>query len=186
MNRYNLTCDDLFFREQMNRGITCDEWALQHQSRSDADELLLVDPAYEEWGREYDAVTAKLRQEEDMNINDVYQGSSDFLKAADLKGKGVKLVISKVDMQEFDEKGDSGPYKAKKLILSFEGTEKQMVCNKTNGRSLGAVFGDETDTWIGKEIKLFTAQVDYQGTQVPAIRVQVEMAEESFDDDIPF
>lgn len=172
----------------MNRfeGITCDEWAHQQSPRSVADELLRVDPEYLEWGREYDAVTAKTRQEEDMNINDVYTGSSDFLKSADLKGKGVKLTIAKVGVQEFDEKGDSGPYKAKKLILGFEGTEKEMVVNKTNGRAIGAMYGDETDSWVGKELKLYTAMVDFQGSQVPAIRVQVDMPETDFDADVPF
>ena len=150
---------------------------------SEAEDLLRLDPEYEKWADEYDAVTAR---ERDMNINDVYQGASDFLKASDLKGKGVKLTISKVGVQEFDEKGDSGPYKAKKLILSFEGTEKELVLNKTNGRAIGAMYGDETDGWIGKQIKLYTAMVDFQGSQVPAIRVQVDIPETDFNDDVPF
>ena len=160
------------------------ELAFEVNPPSEAEELLRLDPEYEKWGDDYDAVTAKMRN--DMNINDVYAGASDFLKAADLRGKPVKLTIAKVGVQEFDEKGDSGPYKAKKLILSFEGTEKELVVNKTNGRAIGAMFGDETDNWIGKEIKLYTAMVDFQGSQVPAIRVQVDMPETDFDDSIPF
>ena len=163
------------------------EWAFQQSPRSIADELLRVDPEYENWGREYDAVTAKLRQEEDMKIDNIYQSDSDYLKAADLKGKGAKLTISQVDVKEFDEKSQDGrAYQAQKIILSFAKTPKQLVVNKTNARSIAAMHGDDTDDWVGKEIKLFTAQVDFQGTQVPAIRVQVDMPEESFDDDLAF
>ena len=163
------------------------EWAFQQSPRSIADELLRVDPEYLEWGREYDAVTAINRQGEDMKVDSIYQSDSNFLKAGDLKGKGVKLTISQIDIKSFDEKSQDGrAYEAQKIILSFEGTEKQMVVNKTNARSIAAMHGDDTDDWTGKEIKLFTASVDFQGQQVPAIRVQVDMPEESFDSDIGF
>ena len=163
------------------------EWAFEVNPPSEAEDLLRVDPEYDKWADDYDRRTAELRQGEDMNINDVYASDSDYLKAADLKGKGVKLTISQVDVKSFDEKSQDGrAYEAQKLILSFEGTPKQLVTNKTNSRSIGAMFGPETTDWIGKQIKLFTAQVDFQGTQVPAIRVQVDMPEESFDDDLSF
>ena len=172
------------------------EWAFEVRPPSIADDWLF-DPDYQQlqqedegrdkWADDYDRRTAELRQGEDMKIDNIYQSDSDYLKAADLKGKGVKLTISQVDVKEFDEKAQDGrAYQAQKIILSFEGTPKQMVVNKTNARSIAAMLGDDTDDWTGKQIKLFTAQVDFQGTQVPAIRVQVDMPEASFEDEISF
>ena len=163
------------------------EWAFRENPQPLSEDLLRVDPDYLKWAEEYDAVTAINRQGEDMKVDSIYQSESNFLKAGDLKGKGVKLTISQVDVKSFDEKSQDGrAYEAQKIILSFEGTEKQMVVNKTNARSIAAMHGDDTDDWTGKEIKLFTASVDFQGQQVPAIRVQVDMPEASFEDEISF
>lgn len=90
---------------------------------------------------------------------------SEYLKAADLQGKSVTVVMERVEIREV---GD-GP----KPILYFEGKEKGLVLNKTNSNTVATIYGDETDEWIGQPLVLFEAQVDFQGRQVSAIRVRV-------------
>ena len=90
---------------------------------------------------------------------------SEYLKAADLQGRTVTVIMERVEVREV---GD-GP----KPVLYFEGKEKGLVLNKTNSNTVAAIYGDETDDWMGQPLTLFEAQVDYQGRQVPAVRVRV-------------
>ena len=118
-----------------------------------------------------------------MNINEVYAGNSDYLKAADIKGKGdVTLQISDVASKEFDE--------GMKLILAFKGKDKQLVLNKTNANIIAEMLGTDTDDWIGSNIDVYAARVEFQGKIVDAIRVRLGEstagAKGGADSDIPF
>ena len=95
---------------------------------------------------------------------------SDYLRAADLQGKPVKLTMSHVEMK------DIGGYH--KPALFFKGTDKGMILNKTNSNNIASAYGDDTDDWTGKEIVLFEAMVDFQGKTVAAIRVRTPQAKD--------
>ena len=101
-----------------------------------------------------------------MNLDDIYQSST--IKAQDLKGREVTLTINGFQAVDFDE--------GKKLVLSFAETEKTLVCNKTNGTTIGQLYGSNVDSWIGKRITLFPTQTDWAGSQVACIRVKLQPA----------
>jgi hypothetical protein len=90
---------------------------------------------------------------------------STYLKAADLQGRTVPVAIDRVELEEIG--GEHKP------ILYFQGKEKGLVLNKTNANNIAAVYGDDTDDWIGGGIQLFPTMVDFQGRSVEAIRVRV-------------
>ncbi len=99
-----------------------------------------------------------------MNIHDIYKGSGDYLKAADIKGKGqVPVTIADVTTHEFDE--------GQKLIISFKDKAKTMVLNKTNASIIAEILGDDTDQWPGGQISIYSARVEYQGNIVDGLRV---------------
>jgi arabinogalactan endo-1,4-beta-galactosidase len=95
---------------------------------------------------------------------------SDYLKAGDLAGRTVRVVMSHVEMKDI---GDDH-----KPVLYFQGKDKGMVLNKTNANNIALAYGDDTDEWNGKEIVLFEAMVDYQGKTVAAIRVRAPTAKD--------
>jgi hypothetical protein len=103
-----------------------------------------------------------------MKLADAFP--SNFLKAEDLQGKSVVVVINEI---EFDTIGKDSK-EGKKLILSFKGKDKKMVCNKTNAKTLEKLYGDDTDDWIGRPIKLVSREVEFQGDVVWALRVSLE------------
>ena|SRR5688572_13928518 len=103
-----------------------------------------------------------------MRVSDAFP--SNFLKAEDLQGKSVVVVINEI---EFDTIGKDSK-EGKKLILSFKGKDKKMVCNKTNAKTLEKLYGDDTDDWIGQPIKLVSREVEFQGDVVWALRVSLE------------
>lgn len=97
-----------------------------------------------------------------MKLNEVFSGN--YLKADDLQGRTVPVTISKAEVKEFDDD--------KKIIVSFAGKDKSLVCNKTNASIIAENLGSqETDDWVGGKISLTVKKVEFQGKLVPAIRV---------------
>jgi len=101
-----------------------------------------------------------------MKISNAFP--SEYLRAIDLNGRNVMVVIDRAEMAELSG-GDHKP------VLYFKGKEKGLILNKTNANNIAAVYGDDTDDWEGKELILFSAMVDMQGKTVPAIRVRAPM-----------
>jgi hypothetical protein len=97
-----------------------------------------------------------------VDVNTIY--TSDTLKAADLQGREHTVTIASVESKEFDN--------GIKLVLKFVGAKKSFVCNRTNGKRIAFMHGDETNGWINKKIVLAPEMVDYRGAAVMAIRVK--------------
>ena len=95
---------------------------------------------------------------------------SNYLKAADLAGRTVKVTIDKVTFEEIGQTRDRKP------IIHFDKVQKGLVLNKTNATEIAAQHGDQMDAWTGKEIELFSQMVPFQGQNVPAIRVRAVAA----------
>lgn len=71
---------------------------------------------------------------------------SRFLKSADLAERDATVAIKSVASEEIDGKD--------KVIMSFEGTKKQFVCNRTNAEAIRLMLGRDYTTWIGHRITL--------------------------------
>ena len=91
---------------------------------------------------------------------------SNYLKAADLNNRTVKVTIDKVLFEEIGQNED------KKPVMYFDKVKKGLVLNKTNAVEIGATHGDQMEGWTGKEIELFSMMVPFQGQNVPAVRVR--------------
>jgi hypothetical protein len=89
-----------------------------------------------------------------VDWDELYPGR--FIKAGDLKGKNVTLVISAVRVEELV--GDKGPQM--KGIINFEKTDKALALNKTNGLCLRAMFGRKVQEWVGRRVTLFESTWD--------------------------
>lgn len=91
---------------------------------------------------------------------------SKYLKAADLDGRDIRVIMDRVEMEDVGG-GDQKP------VLYFQGKDKGLVLNVTNGNTIASVFGDETASWRGEQIMLYEAMVEFKGKMGPAIRVRL-------------
>jgi hypothetical protein len=89
---------------------------------------------------------------------------SNYLKSDDLQDHDVTVVIASAQIEMIGQE--------RKLVLSFQGKKKSMICNKTNAGRLSYLYGDDTDGWIGKEAVLTSEFVEYQGRTVKGLRVK--------------
>ena|SRR3990167_738766 len=139
---------------------------------------------HREWVEEYINARDGHTGEAKMKLNEVYTSTSQFLKAADLQGKTVRLTISAVGVHEFSDDKDG---KKKQLVLSFQGKEKKLGLNVTNATSIAKILGDDTDGWIGGHIKIYPTTTDFGDKKdVPCIRVVEELPEEADGERVPF
>lgn len=128
-----------------------------------------------------------------MKIGSAFPGA--YLKAADLQGRRVQVVIERVDMEDIG--GDQKP------VLHFKGKDRGLVLNKTNANAVWGLTGSEdTDDWADVSITLYPSKTDFQGKRVDCIRIdppdrktatapakpRAEVAQEPEDDDagVPF
>lgn len=100
-----------------------------------------------------------------MDFDKLFPGR--FMKAGQFKGKDVTLTMTKVSVEELE--GQTG--KKQKAIISFKETPLELVLNKTNGLCLKAMWGRETDAWVGKRVTLYPAPIQFEDNDL-AIRVR--------------
>jgi len=127
----------------------------------------------EDWIKSYE------QEELEMDMTKYAGSESDWLKAADIKGKNVSVVIESVGENQFDAK--EGQAAQEKATLRFAGKDKGVVLNATNTNTLIEAYGSDSDKWIGKEIGLNTKE--YEGF---ADGIVVVILDADYDDDIPF
>ena len=82
-------------------------------------------------------------------VSQVYQ--SRWLSAEDLQGKTVKVTIASAGIESV--RGRDGGTEMK-IAVAFVGAHKVLLCNATQARALAALFGDNTDAWIEKQVVL--------------------------------
>lgn len=100
----------------------------------------------------------------------------DYLFAFDLQGKDVTLTIDRVVGGEI--KGTGGKKSKKPLCYFREGQSgKPLGLNATNCKTIAAMYGNDTDNWIGKRITIFPTVTQFGGEEVECIRVRPRIPE---------
>lgn len=97
-------------------------------------------------------------------VSQIYGGT--YLSGTDLAGKTHQMTIEAVAVEEV------GEGREEKLVVAFVGARKSLVLNKTNASALVSAFGDDTDSWVGRSVELFTMPVNFNGRTFDGIRVR--------------
>ena len=99
---------------------------------------------------------------------------SKYLKAGDLQGKEVTVIIDEIEPRnDLVMQGNRKDCKPVLWLKAPNGRkiEKAMICNKTNGKRIAAMYGPEASEWIGKAITL-RAEPETKSDTGEAIRVK--------------
>lgn len=104
-------------------------------------------------------------------VSEVYGGS--YLTDVDLAGRMYSLTIEAVAVEEV------GDERQRKLVVAFKGAQKNLVLNKTNASTLVSAFGDDTDSWLGRFVEVFTVPTTFGGRSYEGIRVRAVVAQTS-------
>jgi hypothetical protein len=74
---------------------------------------------------------------------------------------GQALVIYEVKSEDVRDK--------RKMLIGFENIDKGLIVNKTNRMVMIEAFGNETDGWVGRTVKIEITKRMYQGKPLPGI-----------------
>lgn len=85
----------------------------------------------------------------DLRVSTMYP--TEYLSAADLRGKAVTLKILNVKIDAVQMQGGK---KERKPVIYLEKTNKKILVNKTNTRALAVLFSSDGNDWIGKRIAI--------------------------------
>ena len=83
-------------------------------------------------------------------------------------GKDVTVTMREVKGGEVGH----GKNKTKKPILHFNGFDKGLAINATNGKLIAAMYGNDTRKWVGQRITLYPTTTTFGGETVECIRVR--------------
>jgi hypothetical protein len=106
-----------------------------------------------------------------MNIDEIYSGSEDWLRAPDLESRAEwHLRIESVGATKFKQRDGTEKHQA---VLKFFGARKKLGLNITNKKRMVNMFGKETDNWISQEVTLYTVETnDADGNPALGIRIR--------------
>lgn len=93
-----------------------------------------------------------------------------YMYAFDLGGRDVTVTIDKVEAGELN----NGTQKNKKPLAYFRESKsgKPLALNATNCKTIAAMYGNDTDDWIGKRVTLFPTTTHSPEGQVECIRIR--------------
>ena len=95
---------------------------------------------------------------------------ANWLTHPHLQGKEHRVKITKIEKGELT--GRDGK-KTHKLVFRFEGKDLPWAAPKTNCALIAKEYGNDVDKWVGRELILYTAQVQgVGGEMVDAIRAK--------------
>lgn len=93
----------------------------------------------------------------------------DYLGHWDLEGRDVTVTIREVKAGTLTSQGNR---KSKKPIVYFQGKEKGLALNKTNGKIVAQLYGNDTEQWAGQRITLYATKTQFGSETVDCIRVR--------------
>ena len=105
----------------------------------------------------------------DVTLDDKLLYPSEYIGAADLKGRDVTLTISRVELADLRLVGGATK---RKPVVHFDKTEKKLVLNKTNAALVASQHGGKCEGWTGKKITLYPTTTKCKGQTVPCVRVR--------------
>ena len=101
-----------------------------------------------------------------MKASEFFGGQ--FMAAADIDSSLAALKINAVTSEVLE--GRDGRDR-ERIILHVDGVKKPVVVNATNANALIEAWGDETDDWAGKSIRLSKTKVVFNGSRIDSIKI---------------
>lgn len=93
-----------------------------------------------------------------------------YAAGSDLQGKTPTLAIARVLLEQMHPQ--PGAPAESKPVIYFTGAQRGIILTPTLARQIAELHGDDTDTWTGHKIQLFTVPVNVAGQARQSIRAR--------------
>lgn len=100
-----------------------------------------------------------------MDLNKQFGGGK-WLKAAHIE-RPTTLTIDKIYNEKVGREREVRP------VVYFEGEDRGLILNKTNGRALCDICGtSDTQKMSGQQVELYVVDTEYQGDPIKGLRLR--------------
>ena len=103
-----------------------------------------------------------------MRLKDAYPsnylGADDFVQPQTLTIE--RCEMRNVGLDKIEEKP----------VVFFRGSDKPLILNVTNFKTIVSICGDETDDWPGGVVEIFSAKTMYMGEETDCVRLRAPAA----------
>jgi hypothetical protein len=103
-------------------------------------------------------------------VGDIFP--SKYLKADDVEDEDLTLTIKELKQEKMGPEDADGETKP---VLYFDETDKGLVLNVTNAKTIQGLYGKHIEKWTGNKIVLFWTEVGFKGEMKPAIRIHTKV-----------
>lgn len=101
-----------------------------------------------------------------MHVDQMFP--SKYIKHGDLQGRDVTVTIERVAGETVrNQDGDKRVW-----VAYFRGANKGLILNKTTATTIAALYGPESDGWIGKAVTLYGTNVRAFGQTHQVVRIR--------------
>ena len=104
-----------------------------------------------------------------MKISEKYP--SKYLKGGDCPQQRLERITSVTEERMTNNQGEDND----EIVVHFQGEKKGLVLNKTNASTIVSFLGDDTDSWVGNQIVLFSMNEMAFGKMSLVVRVRQPM-----------
>lgn len=101
-----------------------------------------------------------------MNAREFIGGQ--FLSAENINGQVLTGRIIGIGAGKVESRSGKA---REKISIDVEGVQKPVLLNQTNLKRIVSAFGDDTDEWLGHEVRIGTHDVQFGGELVKGLRV---------------
>lgn len=102
-----------------------------------------------------------------MHYRVMFRG--EYISASEFGDKQPTLTIGSVRLVKIDQEDGR---QRERGVVTFRETERGWVLNRTNSECLAAMFGADTESWIGKRVTLYSTLVKLKGASELGIRIK--------------
>lgn len=97
---------------------------------------------------------------------------SEWLHEYDLPSDTVTVEIAAVEAGELKTQGGKKRQPVVRFTANGKALAKALALNKTNGKAIAQLYGNQVEAWVGKKITLFRTTTQMAGETVACIRVR--------------
>ena len=113
-------------------------------------------------------------------VSEIGSYQSPWLRGEDLGGQSRRVKVERASVEEIRQADGTNQ---QRIVVTFVGKQKKLICNKTQAMALATALGDDTAGWVGRDVYLTPAPTPQGKLTISIMGVP---AEESQQEGLPF
>ena len=108
-------------------------------------------------------------------VSEIGSYQSPWLRAEDLAGQSRRVKVERATLEDIRQADNTNQ---QRIVVTFVGKQKKLICNKTQAMALATALGDDTAGWLGRDVYLTPAPTPQGKLTIAVMPVPSEEAQQ--------